>query len=65
MTHSIPRTLHLRRAYELKLPIIWFVGVESGIYEPLYPVWVVGDDPTSSNSRWRSTKASASSHRVR
>ena len=35
----------LRRALELKLPIIWFVGVASGVYEPIYPVWVVGDSP--------------------
>lgn len=36
----------LRRALEQKLPLIWFVGVASGLYEPIYPVWVVGDDPT-------------------
>ncbi len=35
----------LRRAFEQRLPLIWFVGVASGVYEPLYPVWVVGDDP--------------------
>lgn len=40
-----PENVALRRAYELKLPIIWFVGVESGLYEPIYPVWVVGDEP--------------------
>lgn len=40
-----PENVALRRAYEMGLPLIWFVGVESGIYEPLYPVWVVGDDP--------------------
>lgn len=42
-----PENVALRRAYELRLPLIWFVGVESGIYEPIYPVWVVGDDPTN------------------
>lgn len=35
----------LRRTYELELPLIWFVGVAEGLYEPIYPVWVVGDDP--------------------
>lgn len=36
----------LRRAMELKLPLIWFVGIASGVYEPIYPVWVVGEEPT-------------------
>ncbi|MDR7363368.1 HNH endonuclease [Nocardioides marmoribigeumensis] len=35
----------LRRAGELKLPLIWFVGVAEGVYEPIYPVWVVNDEP--------------------
>lgn len=34
----------LRRAYERRVPLIWFVGVAPGLYEPIYPVWVVGDD---------------------
>jgi putative restriction endonuclease len=42
-----PENVALRRAHELRLPLIWFVGVESGIYEPIYPVWVVGDDPAN------------------
>jgi putative restriction endonuclease len=40
-----PENVALRRAFELRLPLIWFVGVASGLYEPIYPVWVVGDDP--------------------
>ena len=40
-----PENVALRRAFEAKLPLIWFVGVESGVYEPIYPVWVVGDEP--------------------
>jgi putative restriction endonuclease len=40
-----PENVALRRAYEQKLPLIWFVGVASGLYEPIYPVWVVGDNP--------------------
>jgi putative restriction endonuclease len=40
-----PENIALRRAYELRLPLIWFVGVASGLYEPIYPVWVVGDEP--------------------
>lgn len=40
-----PENVALRRAFELRLPLIWFVGVTSGVYEPIYPVWVVGDEP--------------------
>lgn len=39
-----PENVALRRAYEQRLPLIWFVGVKAGLYEPIYPVWVVGDD---------------------
>lgn len=35
----------LRRAMDLKLPIIWFVGLGPGSYEAIYPVWVIGDSP--------------------
>lgn len=41
-----PENVALRRAYEQNLPIIWFVGVGPGLYEPIYPVWIVGDDPS-------------------
>lgn len=40
-----PENVALRRAFQQKLPLIWFVGVASGTYEPLYPVWVIGDSP--------------------
>ena len=40
-----PENVALRRAKELGLPIIWFVGVESGLYDPIYPVYVIGDEP--------------------
>lgn len=40
-----PENVALRRAFERQLPLIWFVGVARGLYEPIYPVWVVGDDP--------------------
>jgi putative restriction endonuclease len=33
----------LRNAFKSKLPLIWFVGVSPGKYEPIYPVWVIGD----------------------
>ena len=41
-----PENVALRRAHEQRLPLIWFVGVASGLYEPIYPVWVVGDEPS-------------------
>jgi putative restriction endonuclease len=34
----------LRRAMEQRLPLIWFVGVASGLYEPIYPVYVLGEE---------------------
>lgn len=40
-----PENRALRRAYEDGLPLIWFVGVAEGLYEPIYPVWIVGDEP--------------------
>lgn len=42
---SHPENVALRRAFERQLPLIWFVGVAPALYEPIYPVWVVGDDP--------------------
>ncbi|MEJ7756744.1 MAG: HNH endonuclease [Nocardioidaceae bacterium] len=35
----------LRRAYLDGLPLIWFVGVEPGRYEPIFPVWILQDEP--------------------
>ncbi len=35
----------LRRAMELGKPLVWFVGVASGVYVPIYPVWLVGEEP--------------------
>lgn len=35
----------LRRAYEEKLPLIYFFGVASGIYEAWFPWWIVADQP--------------------
>jgi putative restriction endonuclease len=35
----------LRRAMDLGKPLLWFVGVASGVYVPIYPVWLVGEEP--------------------
>lgn len=36
--------LKLRRAYELGLPIILLRKIETGVYVPIFPVYVVADD---------------------
>ncbi|GAA4783806.1 HNH endonuclease [Actinomycetospora chlora] len=35
----------LRRAFEHRLPMIWFVAVAPGVYLARYPVYVVADEP--------------------
>jgi putative restriction endonuclease len=35
----------LRRAMEQGKPLIWFVGVASGVYVPIYPVWLINEEP--------------------
>ena len=40
-----PENRALRRAFDDSLPLIWFVGVAPGQYKPLYPVWLVADEP--------------------
>ncbi|HEU5156758.1 MAG TPA: HNH endonuclease [Streptosporangiaceae bacterium] len=42
---SQPDNVALRRAYELRVPLIWFYGIEAGLYLPRYPVWLVADEP--------------------
>jgi putative restriction endonuclease len=37
----------LRAAYELQVPIIYFVGTRAGRYQPFYPCYVVADDPVN------------------
>lgn len=39
-----PENVALRRAYERGLPLVWFVAIARGVYEPIYPVWLVGDE---------------------
>jgi putative restriction endonuclease len=40
-----PENVALRRAQDQGLPLIWFVGLQPGLYEPIYPVYVVGEEP--------------------
>jgi len=35
----------LRQALEQHRPLVYFFGIEPGLYEPIYPCYVVGDDP--------------------
>jgi putative restriction endonuclease len=35
----------LRHAMELNKPLIWFLGMSPGLYMPIYPVWLVGEEP--------------------
>lgn len=40
-----PENVALRRAYEHGLPLVWFVAAAVGAYVPIYPIWIVGDEP--------------------
>jgi putative restriction endonuclease len=40
-----PDNRSLRQAMVRELPLIWFQGVASGIYLPIYPVWLAAEEP--------------------
>lgn len=40
-----PENVALREAFRHQLPLIWFVAAAVGVYVPIYPVWIVGDEP--------------------
>lgn len=40
-----PENRALRRALESRAPLIWFLGVASGLYMPVYPVWLAEEEP--------------------
>ena len=40
-----PANRAIRHAYQAGLPLIWFLGVAPALYLPIYPVWVVGEEP--------------------
>lgn len=42
-----PENQALRRAYQDGLPLMWFVGVATASYQPIYPVWIVKDEVES------------------
>lgn len=37
----------LRRALELQRPIVYLVAVQPAVYQPIFPCYVVGDEPAS------------------
>jgi putative restriction endonuclease len=41
----------VRRAFELGRPLIYFYGIEPGLYDAIYPVYVVGDEPAAETFR--------------
>lgn len=42
-----PDNRSLRAAYAHAAPLVYFIATRPGWYKPLYPVYVVGDDPVS------------------
>lgn len=40
-----PDNAALRHAFRENEPLIWFVAAATGSYVPVYPVWIVGDEP--------------------
>jgi putative restriction endonuclease len=44
-TRDHPENVALRRAMESRLPLIWFQGVTPGLYLPIFPVWLVAEEP--------------------
>jgi putative restriction endonuclease len=42
---SHPENRALRRAFEARVPLIWFQGIDVGLYLPVFPVWLVAEEP--------------------
>lgn len=39
-------TRGLREALREQLPLIWFHGIAPGLYEPVFPIWLVDEEPS-------------------
>ena len=37
----------MRRAMELGRPLLYLLGVAPGLYQAIFPCWIVGDDPAN------------------
>lgn len=44
---SHPENRALREAATRRLPLIWFQGIASGVYLPIFPVWLIAEEPAS------------------
>lgn len=42
-----PDNRALRSAYSQAAPLVYFIATRPGFYKPLYPVYVIADDPTT------------------
>lgn len=40
-----PENVALRRAMQARLPLVWFQGIAAGLYLPVFPVWLVAEEP--------------------
>jgi putative restriction endonuclease len=40
-----PENVAMRRCFQDRLPVIWFVGIDSGRYLARFPVYLVADEP--------------------
>ena len=38
-------TRSLRVAMRRQLPLVWFHGIDRGLYQPVFPVWLVDEEP--------------------
>ncbi|HKS06826.1 MAG TPA: HNH endonuclease [Gemmatimonadaceae bacterium] len=41
-----PRNRAVRRAYETRAPMIYLIGVQPGLYDAVFPVFITGDSPS-------------------
>jgi putative restriction endonuclease len=39
-----PENLAMRQALTYRLPLIWFQGIDTGLYLPVFPVWLVSEE---------------------
>jgi putative restriction endonuclease len=42
-----PDNRALRAAYDLQVPLVYFLGTGPGLYQPFFPCYVVADDPAA------------------
>lgn len=42
---NAPDNVSLSVAMELRKPLVWFFGVAPGAYVPIFPVWIVDEEP--------------------